>query len=157
MERRNGIIIPVVRTMLLRAGMSAGHFASAAEYATWLYNRQPAHVRGKDVASPYEQRFGRQPDLARHIKVDESNVMAKSTSTSDDSAVAGPAGAADVDQLLEQQTQPPAVSPPPAAAPAHEPEAGHEDRLDEDPPYDGTVWSRPPSNLVRGRRRAHVA
>ena len=189
-ERRNGIIIPVVRTMLLRAGMSAGHFASAAEYATWLYNRQPAHVRGKDVASPYEQRFGRQPDLsnarvygakawalrdesmrgsklqevavegrwvgfdpvgaghrvyaegryhlARHIKVDESNVMAKSTSTSDDSAVAGPAGAADVDQLLEQQTQPPAVSPPPAAAPAHEPEAGHEDRLDEDPPYDGT-------------------
>ncbi len=73
--------------------------------------------------------------LARHIKIDESNVMTESTATSDDSAVAEPAGAADVDQLLQQPTQPP-VAPPapaPAAAPARAPEKAPEERLDEDP------------------------
>ena len=216
-ERRNGMVIPMVRTMLLRARMAAGHYASAAEYAAWLLNRMPDKTRGNTTSTPYERRFGRPPDLsqarvygarawalkdesmrasklhevavegrwvgfdpvgaghrvyadgryylARHVKVDEMNVVNRGAPVSGDPATAD----ADGDDDLLDPPSPPPVAPTESAAPASTLTAATaattsqreiDERLDEDPPYDGTwlgigewieVWFKDEQTWYAGR------
>ena len=63
-ERRNGMLAPVARTMLLRAQMGLQHWASAMQHAAWLLNRTPDKTRGGKYSTPYWRRFKKLPDLS---------------------------------------------------------------------------------------------
>ena len=67
-ERRNGMLIPMARTLLIRAGMALRHWAAACRHACWLLNRTPTRSRDDRWCTPYENRYGEKPDLRQRDK-----------------------------------------------------------------------------------------
>ena len=63
-ERRNGMLVPIARTTLLRARMRLVHWGDAILHACWILNRTPDSSHGDDVMTPYERRHGKKPDLS---------------------------------------------------------------------------------------------
>lgn len=63
-ERRNGMLVPIARTSLLRASLRLAHWGDAMVHAAWVLNRTPDSSHGDEVMTPYERRHGQKPDLS---------------------------------------------------------------------------------------------
>ena len=61
------MIIPAARCALIRANMTAGHYATAACHAVWVLNRLPDASHGDSVSTPFYRIWRKKPDLSRLV------------------------------------------------------------------------------------------
>ena len=70
-ERRWGMLVPMARTMLLRANMEKRFWADAMMYSAWIWNRTPDTVHGEETActgaasTPHERMYSKRPNLSK--------------------------------------------------------------------------------------------
>ena len=64
-ERRWGMLVPMARTMLIRARMHLKFWADAMVHAAWIINRTPDASHDGGVCTPYERKNGEKPNLTK--------------------------------------------------------------------------------------------